>query len=744
MASVYQLNPVVKKIDKSDRRSAEAEGFVVEDPSGSFFDTLLKEKTYYRVARRGRDSGTANFAFTFDQHAVVENWRLSIDFKSTVAFCGRAPEDARQLVDRLKAAQNFDEGLENRIREWIDEFVAQHRLTRDQFISRFLSRDQTGALKAFLSEQARRNLFLEFLAIDLTIHGHLLVPDVETIPASPPLNVSLHDYGKELELQLTTDLRRIEGDVRPYLGLLEGAALRLRIREAVKDVLRSEISLQQWQFELQTTVRAKVEEAVRTVAETVGRKPDRLVIGVAEEAIGGVRAQIECDPIKEEFQKTGYPDPVEVSLSGRLVLENLGKLVASEVDPKGVLAWMHQMVQDTANAILLNEAYVKLFDSFESKTARMKEGLIQAAAGIGYKLCDPTIRTNLDFEILRDGIIFIAKERKFPLKVPECEVVLDIEARMLIEDRVALSKLFESRVGIKEKIFSVITEAVAAELRQVFPDQFYLNFFGSRDDKHAVEALLVEAVKRACIKKFGLKTEFDFETNQETVIGFEMNIKFTVREDELWKLFKELLHHSIPLRDFRDHNTGIVVDALCSVVQIPPQYWLRFWTMKPTPALVEQHVSNHVLSYLNHAAKHYGVNVLLNTLDSTIQGEVEQWVNQRLAESLGVTVLFTHWLRQDAEGGQPLEDVNAKIESHRQARRALIEQLRSAYVEGQSDAEIKAIEDRIKSLEVKIEELSRKSGVRDLIRPASDFHLIEAESERKRLAAPAPRSQEDL
>src|ERR1043165_5014864 len=98
MASVYQLNPVVKKIDKSDRRSAEAEGHIIEDPVGGFLDKLLKEKTYYRVAKRGREGGTAKLSFTFDEHAVEENWRLSIDFKSTVGFCGKKDEDARQLV----------------------------------------------------------------------------------------------------------------------------------------------------------------------------------------------------------------------------------------------------------------------------------------------------------------------------------------------------------------------------------------------------------------------------------------------------------------------------------------------------------------------------------------------------------------------------------------------------------------------------------------------------------------------
>ena len=446
------------------------------------------------------------------------------------------------------------------------------------------------------------------------------------------------------------------------------------------------------------------------------------------------KRQIDCTPpIEETFHKLGYypSESVLVRLSGLLVLTDLGKLVASKVDPKDVLGWLKQQVQDLGNAVLLNEAYVDLFDRYEGKVERMREALIDAAAGIGYDLRDARIRTNLEFEILRDGIVFIPRDDEgipFSLAVRECKVVLGIEVRMSIQDRSVLSRLFESRQGVINRILKIITDAVGDKLHEVYPDEFYLNFYGSKDKASSVETGLIEAARLACIQKLGLGS------SQHAIDGFDMTTKFTVKPDELWNLFTGLTQYPMRWEPLEERNSAISVDVHCIVRKVSPEYWLQFFNTKPTPKVIEEHVRHHIESYINDATKRYGVNTFFNTLDATIQEDVQNWVNFKLSRSHGVTVLFTHWVRHDAERGQPIEDLKRHLETLREARQEVLRLLGAALKDVSTPIdELEALKKRLSEINAEILSVEQTMGTRELIRPLHALGQIEGQAENRRL-----------
>ena len=297
MPSRFQLDPVVKSIDAAERGQAASEGYSFADPPGSFFQTFGREKKYYRVSNASRDRGSARFEFTFHEQEPEHGWSLGVDVKSTVYFAGKTEAEARKLVDELKSSHSFDAGLQSRILDWLDDFRKTKSIGKTDFIWDFLQPQQQRELRGYICERARTDLRLEFSFLSFTPHTTSTVSENEKIDLRG-LKAKLKDFAEVEFKQFEADLQHVEGDIRPYLKMPGGAALNgdrksatagasdakraasgrtgdsgpggatlivapldpdetleSRLRKIVQSECRRNVTVHEWQFELQSTVK---------------------------------------------------------------------------------------------------------------------------------------------------------------------------------------------------------------------------------------------------------------------------------------------------------------------------------------------------------------------------------------------------------------------------------------------------------------------------------------------------------
>src|SRR5689334_5354001 len=118
MATNYQMDPVIRRIDRTERRSAAAEGFVIEVAR----EDAWFAKWYYRVARASDDAAWTNITIDRDIAVPERDWTLPIQITLILRFGGTDEADARLLVNALRDADNVDRGMALLIGRWIDAF----------------------------------------------------------------------------------------------------------------------------------------------------------------------------------------------------------------------------------------------------------------------------------------------------------------------------------------------------------------------------------------------------------------------------------------------------------------------------------------------------------------------------------------------------------------------------------------------------------------------------------------------
>lgn len=719
MATNYQMDPVVRRIEKSERHKR-PDAIVVDVPLG---DGWFAERWYYEVTRPRDGAGWAAVTVARDLEAGERNWRLPIQIVMRVQFSGSGEADARRLVTALRDADNPDRGMSVLVGRWLDRFASAEHLGSTELVEGFLRyRDR---LKSFLIGEAAL-VSLALTRIDIFIRGEAERRNVLEI-RMPHFLVVLSDYKAELSLALDADLRLLPESVMAFLPAGSRDTVDRDLRASLRELFRTSITLHQWQFDLQGDVRSRVDATVREVAARAGREVARLMIA-AEPPIPGVQRSIDVEILKEQFRQLDYPDPVEVDLAMRLDLVNLGALVNSAVHPGSLQEWARQAMRDAITHQLLDEAYVDLFDRFQDKLAKTELALKAAARSIGYRLARIATKTNLDFDVLQRGFECHIENATFPLALRECEVVLDIDTRLRIVDRGVLRAQFRKHTGITHTVAERIRSTVATELRQISPEEFYLRFHGDeKSPETSVAARLEAAIRIACAE---FKPEGD------------LNVHFALRIDELMKVYQLLVRTPISLVGLQDPNSQVIVDVRAAVTQIYGEHWRRFQELKPTPERVAETVSEHIVSFINEMSR-TNFRSLMEAGGPAVSTAAERWVNVHLARDLGLGVSIGHWFMHDELVGGPLGVWKDKMKMLLDSARHIAGQLRNAYVQDESAEVIRELEAKSQSVQRAIDTLYAERGGASILVAKDPSFRLQGPSLPSVLALPAVSGDEE-
>lgn len=695
MATNYQMDPIIRRVDPSQRKAAEAEGVVVEvvRPHSGMLGALFADKWHYRLAKPSSDGGWARLSVDRDIDAPEHNWKLPITISMHLQWSGASEQT---LINAVIGADNPDRGMTTLVNQWVDEFLTVQRWTAAMFIERFFH--ERGQLRAFL-EQRLAQISLRAMRIDIATRGER--PHVIEL-RFPHLYVVLNDYKPEVALSLDADLRLIEGSTLAYLPSSDQFEVERRVHRDIRELFRTSVTLHEWQFDL-PALRRRVDTVIAKIAGDIGRETARLVVGGAgrTDTIKGAQRTVDFD-IVESFKELDYPDPLEVRIGMHLDLVNLSAFVDSEAMQRGFEPWLREAARSAIVHHLLDEPYKTLFERFGDKRKRTEDALQAAAQSVGYRATRVLLQTHLDFDILQRGYECRIENASFALYRSDCHVMLDIDTRIRIKDEAALRDLFSKNTNIRQTITERVRSTVASELRKVSPEEFYLHFRGDeRTSGESVAERLELAVRAACA---------DFKPDEKLIVHFAR------QPDELREVYLRLQRAGIVLDGLVESNSRTVVDLSISVTRIAHEHWRRFEELKPTPEQVFDAVKRHVQSFLSGTIKREGLAYVLEAGDDEIKEELAAAINDSLGKEFGIGITVNQWRCHDDTGGKSRELWEARVEHLSQAVARLSAALANAYVIEDSN-EITSVSERLEAAEQALDALYRQRGTRSIVAP---------------------------
>lgn len=684
MSDQYQMTSVVRRIESSQRKAAEVQGTIVTLGEG-----FLSKKSHYVVITPRHGAGSARCHVSISMEAPERKWALPLEFLLVVQFSGRSEADAKKLIDAIHQGDNPDQALTSLVSKWLDDFLKDQKITKAGFIERFLGlrQDLAGHLI-----KAASSVALAIIEIEIKIRGEAGVSSVLEIKLENS-TVVLNDYKPEVMISVDTDLERMPESILPYLENNSHAVITGEIRRELRDQFRTRGTLHSFQYDKDGKVREIVDEVIRGIAENHGRKIARLMIS-RKAPIADALVTFEMKMAEEKFKQLDYPDPVQVDIDFKLTLAELGELVRSGVDRQHLDLWARATLREIVSRRLLGVHYVDLFPQFDDKLAETHTAFADAARDIGYDLTRFILQTNLDFHVLQRGFECRIENAKFPLKLRECEVILDIETVLRITNKSELQRLFSQNTAITQTITDTVRNAVARTLREVSPEEFYLRFYGTDEaTEKSVAERLEDAVREAC-------KDFKPESG--------MRVHVTQRADELSGIYGALVRSEMHLTEVHDPNTRLTANVKASVNSISMNHWRKFQDRKPNLEQVGASLQLHVLSFLNEYGKQ-GFKKIMNTPGTIVSEHVEKWVNDRLAEEYGLGVHIDHWFLFDEKAGNKIDTWNEQIESLTGTLSDLTAQRAKAFSEGETER-VGELTKQITQAEAMRDDLYRERG----------------------------------
>ncbi|MFE4105956.1 hypothetical protein [Almyronema epifaneia] len=317
--------------------------------------------------------------------------KITLDYQATCA-----PHNIEKAVLTLYNSASVKETLNAKVKQWVNEF-AQDK-TAIYVIENFDL--EVGNLKLKLREKAKAEVGLDFearLSSDFQ-ERHNINPEAlkpyKTGAISIPLR--LKDYDQELELQIEAILEVDQRYIEQAFNLRGREFLLLNSITPAVEAFFQQISLRQFCIELQSTVRARLEETLNN--QVLAPKGRRLgYFSLYSQSIDEIRDRFNLTPfleIQRHLVECSLQDSVELIQVRNFISLELFDLsryraaVASRLIPLDASGkpdlerWVKQRLEREIKAILPNEKFYNLLREFEPIVSSKQSGVSNAIISV--------------------------------------------------------------------------------------------------------------------------------------------------------------------------------------------------------------------------------------------------------------------------------------------------------------------------------------------------------------------------
>lgn len=646
MEQFSPLDRVIKKVAESDTKNLspgqilvridKETGKAVKNKSLFGIGNFLKDIEYYIVS-----IGTqAEDKFTCKNKIVgAGSFSLIIEYQVS---CEEI-ENAEKVTKALCLDTNREAKLENKIEKYVRNFV---RKNSDEFINDFSQ--AINDLKKIIRNKVETELFL---AIDcqISLDESKLKP---FLIESQHLRVLVKDCNEELDIELRAELIVDPNNrIKAISNYEKRNGLSDLVKETTRQCLFRNISLQEFYYELKTSVYEKVKNHLNEILANLGFQIKVLSINTNEIAPPNL-SQIEQSIVCKVQE---YSELVVIKNRLQMIPNNISKYRLS--GSPSLKEWVKIRLEEIILKELFSKSIDILFD-FESseESKNIKKQMKIEAQKIGYNVehitSDPELKFDSltkDFEIEDKGTFAIKNSSG------RLEVKLNIIVTAKIEKLEKIKNYLKREISVdefQELIKTKINDIVRQNLRKVEPERYYLRF-DFEDDKQSNNKTVEQELKEKITEV--LKTEFSATVNDIVLQRLDTEVS------ELHKdLFRKGEAFELEVQSKWDYGETVKFSGYLQVGGVgtlddnTTNGWYTFQNRMPSFNDIKSFVLDTLQQKLPDK---YDTDELMSNNNTSLQKEVSEWANKSIIDQFGLEVTIKNWKRPRTENENDLAHV---------------------------------------------------------------------------------------
>jgi len=615
MRQFYPLDKVIKKVSEPVKNLSSGQKLVSIDKTGKALQnkSLLgmsvgnwfKDAEYYLVS-----SGTqADDKFIYsDKVFGAGSFSLVIEYQVSCEI-----ENAEKVAEALCLDTHPGAKLEQKIEKYVKDFI---RKNREEFLNNFPQ-----GIKDL------RNSLIDKIEADisLTIDVQISLDESKLNPfliESQHFPVLVKDCTEELDLELRAELIvDPKNKIKAISNYDKRSGLSDSVKEEIKHYLLSKVSLQEFYYELKTSVYQKLKIHLDSILAEQGLQLRSLSIDTNEIAppkLSQIEESVIC-----KLQE--YSEPVVIRNRLQMIPNDVSKYRIA--GSPSLTNWVKSQLEVIISKELFAQSIDVLFD-FETKEPykKIKQQMILEAEKIGYDVNQLVSIAELKFDPLTKDFV-LTDEGTFAIKSSngKLEVKLNIIVTAKIEKLENIKSYLKREISIDEfqgLIKTKIHNTVSQYLHKIEPHRYYLRFdFEDVEDKQQSEPrITVEEELKEKIKE-------DLKTHFSATVG---DIVLQRLDTEVSKLSKNLYqkgcNFELEITSNLDYGEPVKFTAYIQVGGVASDCWYVFQNRLPNLDDIKYFVVNTLQQKLSET---YSTDELISIDNTSLEAKVNQWAKNQ-------------------------------------------------------------------------------------------------------------------
>lgn len=644
MNQLRTLDPIIRRIESRQTTSTTAETLITLDTNGRLLPPLHRwlswaRQRHYLVTNASDRSAVARAK---DERITVHSSNGSGNLDLIISFEARCPPGKEHVLARAlgKSGAPLEQALLDQLVTWVETEIGNE-------LGDFLAdrRARWATLAGELARLAREHLGLDMIfTLDIADAKRLEQQHFRLLQVGS----ELRDWDEKVDLDVELRLGVLPGhELEAYRAAVDLEEQKRELRALIETFISSSVTLHQYQLELQTTVRQRLEERLGEQVRIYGRRIDKLIVQAVPFP---VKTWVD-EKIVVDFRPREFPRALTVESHVLLSLKDTGEYFRA--GKHEIKSWLTANVGEVVREVLFGLTYQDLWQKNEGKKAEIETKLSARVEKIGYEVRQITTITDLEAELLK-GAIPIHIEGEFFTRLAKYAVGLEIQVDATLESREHIPDLLTRYENVTESMTNILRRRIEQKMHTIDPENFYLEF----------EVARVPAPNNPLPDSPTIPIRQQLEQVIETTLRDELkckaaNISCKQLETELSKIYDQLLRQRFSFEIETHFDIGqpaLTFEGRFQVLSVDEHGWQAFRSAQPLDfETLRQSFSGYVLEELRNV----GFRELLYATPQRLKKLAENHA-RGVREEFGLVTKITH-LTKRGQGNQKLMEQSESL-----------------------------------------------------------------------------------
>ncbi|NJL29856.1 MAG: hypothetical protein HC897_19165 [Thermoanaerobaculia bacterium] len=631
------LDPIIRRIESKQTVSTTAQTLITLDANGRPLHPFRRwlpwaNQRHYLVTNASDRSAVARAK---DERITVHSANGSGNLDVIIAYEARCPPGKERVLAKVlgKSGAPLEQALLDQLVTWVETEIGNE-------LGDFLAdrRARRATLAAELSRLAREHLGLEMVfTLDVADAKRLEQQHFRLLQVGSELS----DWDEKIDLDVELRLGVLPGHELDAYRAADGLEEQKReLRALVEGFISTSVTLHQFQIELQTKTRQRLEARLGEHVGTYGRRIDKLILQAVPFS---VKAWVD-EKIIVDFRPREFPRALTVESHVLLSLQDTGKYFRA--GKHEIKSWLTANVGEVVREALFGLTYQNLWQTNEAKKAEIETKLRARVEEIGYEVRQITTITDLEAELLK-GPIPIHIKGEFFTRLAKYDVGLEIYVDATLESREHIPDLLTRYENVTASMTEILRRRIEQKMHTIDPENFYLEF----------EVVRAPALNSPLSDNPAIPVRQQLEQVIETTLRDELkcsaaNISCKQSETEISKIYDQLLRQRFSFEIEAHFDLGqpaLSFEGRFQVLSVDEHGWQAFRSAQPLDLeTLRKSFSGYVLEELRNV----GFRELLYATPQQLKKLAENHA-RGVCEEFGLVTRITH-LAKRGQGNQKL------------------------------------------------------------------------------------------